>query len=69
MTKSIIGRWPRPKSYLDRLITFCFDRADLAWGLADVGENPNRELDGRRGRQWAFRGNMLAKVKAGWYID
>ena len=69
MTKSIIGRWPRPKSYLDRLITFCFDRADLAWGMADVGENPCRAVDKLRGERWAKRGNVFAKVRAGWYND
>lgn len=56
MTQSIIGRWPRAKSYLDRCIDFCFSRADLA-------------LDEVHSRLWIKRGNIFAKVRAGWYND
>jgi hypothetical protein len=50
-------------SQLTKLITFCFDRFDVAITLAGMGENPQRDLDRVRAKRWSNRAYHYIKLR------
>lgn len=63
--RELNGRKLTNKQQLERLTTYCFDKFDLASGMADLADlaDHERRKEAIRARRWFKRGQQYAQLK------